>query len=312
MVDSSIQFPAQLKGQINGVKPLSHLGILQIKGDDAKSFLQGQITCNLDEITLEQSRLAGHCNLKGRLQSFFRIVKVNEGEYYLTMPLDMVPIALQNFKKFAMFSKVTLKNITSELFYVGTISSENTMPVDGCETHFIDENFYTICRVPSIPGKAARYEIFGNMDVKWDHNLDLDIDRDWDWELEDIKAGIPAIYPNTVDLFLAHHLNLSEFNSISYNKGCYLGQEIIARMHYKGNIKKHMYHGIIEEGNTEVPTPGTPVFAKSMSDNDAPGNVVRATQSDCLLVIDDQYIDDHLTLDSKEGIPVNVQAKSKI
>ncbi|MFI4937567.1 MAG: YgfZ/GcvT domain-containing protein [Candidatus Berkiellales bacterium] len=300
-----------------GITHLSHLGVLQITGPDAKTFLQGQVTCNLNNITETESRLGTHCNLKGRMQSLFRIfLKEKENHYYLSLPLSMVAIAQQNLKKYALFSKIELQDVSENVARIGIYGEKaataladllqqkslHTLPIDGC----IQQTDFVICR---IPGSAPRFELYGTNEALqpiWSQlSTQCEQSTPHLWELFDIQAGIPTVFPATVDLLLPHHVNLVAMNGISFDKGCYLGQEIIARMHYKGNIKKHMVHAFVGE-TSHIPNPGDPIFVEGSRTNEAPGTVVRTSQHamgyDLLIVIDDQYANlDGVHLGSLDG-----------
>src|SRR5688572_28257094 len=91
--------------QENCIVDLSHIGLLSVEGPDAKTFLQGQLTCNVDEVNLRQSRLGANCNHKGRTQSIFRLLQVkddNVPEYYLVIPRELIASAAQHLLKFAL------------------------------------------------------------------------------------------------------------------------------------------------------------------------------------------------------------------
>lgn len=153
------------------------LGILAVEGTDAKKFLQGQLTCNLEEISADHTRLGAHCAPDGRVISLFHIKATNQG-YQLQMPKSLVPIAINALKKYAVFFKVTLTDQSTDAVY----------PIN-----------------------------------------------------EEIEQGIPHIYPETSGKFLPHEINLPALHAVSFNKGCYTGQEIIARMHYRAKLKKQLY-----------------------------------------------------------------------
>ena len=160
-------------------------GLLSVSGVDAKRFLQGQLTCDLEEVTPSETRLGAHCNPSGRIISLFRL-SLFQDSYHLAMPKEMVPIAMAAFKKYAVFFKVTLTDASETLIK----NKQETAP------HF---SHYT-----------------------------------------DIMAGIPMIYPETSEKFLPHDINLPLLNGVSFSKGCYTGQEIIARVQYRGKSKKHL------------------------------------------------------------------------
>lgn len=272
------------------------LGIVNVSGVDAKAFLQGQLTCNMNDITQSQSGLSAHCNLKGRMQGLFRVIQVQESQYWLTMPLTLVPFALKNLQKYALFSKVQMTDSSAMLSVIGIFgdqAKELVAKVCGLPTLSLEVNHclsvnseHGLCVICRIPGLTPRYEIYGT------HKTILTIECQQAlpniWELLDIQAGLPCVYPQTIDELLPHHVSLDALQGISFNKGCYLGQEIIARMHYKGKIKKHLYHAKILQ-NEFIPEPGTLI----LSDPDPVGTVVRASKGfdnsiELLVVLDEQ------------------------
>jgi hypothetical protein len=268
---------------------LSSLGLLSISGPDAKSFLQGQITCNIDFVDQNKSLLGAHCNLKGRMQSLFRISlhpnDQNQSHFILCMPTSMLNVALTNFKKFAIFSKVEI-NIAENMVGISLV---------GQNTPKLIENIKENINVYPIEGVVPRYELFGQVEqmqqlwLQWKTTCKPILTEAA--ELLDIRAGIPMIYPATVDEILPHHANLSILEGISYNKGCYLGQEIIARMQYRGKVKKHMYRAFVQDKT--MPKAGSLVMSGALL-SEAPGIVVRACESDqdgfeLLMILDDQY-----------------------
>ena len=186
--------------------PVSHLGLLKVCGIDAKKLLQGQLTCNLDELTEGSPQLAAHCNPQGRVLSLFRIILQGQ-DYYLEMPAETLPIALAALKKYAMFYKVELTDASTDLERVSDAAS-------------------------------------------------LAVNT---WKAQNIAAGIPAIYAATTGKLLPHELNLPDLKAVSFNKGCYTGQEIIARMHYRGQGKNRMYRALVN--SKQAPLPGADIYA---------------------------------------------------
>lgn len=303
--------PMHTKWQaLMGFTRLATTSLIAVNGTDAEKFLQGQLTVNLNTVTTTQSQLAAHCNLKGRMQSLFRLVRLNSHEqtqnYLLIAPTAIIPNALAALKKYAMFSKVSLTP-TEDFVLFGLIG-------DGA-ANFLAEQFQepsirdlavngTLDLMPShpavvcrLPGPMQRFMlIIANTRAE---SLALTLKGSAEsiteatWELCDITAGLPTLYPETEDMILPHHANLPELQGVSFDKGCYLGQEIIARMHYKGKIKRHLYRAKITK-TTEAPSPGDPLVIVD-APNEAPGIIVRVAPSDTgfevLLVIDEQYAD---------------------
>lgn len=186
---------------------LNHLGLLCIAGEGAKKFLQGQLTCNMDDLTPTSSLLGAHCNPQGRVISLFKIFLFQD-KYYLQMPCELIPVAYAALKKYAVFFKVTLEDVSNNPEHISYFNSQ---------------------------AMTSKHE--------------------------DISAGIPAIYPETSEKFLPHELNLHILQGISFNKGCYTGQEIIARMQYRGKLKNHMY--LAQSHSTSAPMRGNEIFKAS-------------------------------------------------
>lgn len=183
--------------------PVGHYGLLQVSGIDAQKFLQGQLTCNLNEISETESRLGAHCNPQGRVLFLFRLFRFQEA-YYLVMPEETLATALQSLKKYARFFKLTLAGLSHDL--PATLQEKA-----------IDE-----------------------------------------WRYFDLGKGIPQVYPETSGLFLPQELRLHELQGLSFNKGCYTGQEIIARLHYKGKLKNKLYAAKLH--TPARPSPGSAIY----------------------------------------------------
>lgn len=234
----------------NTAMDLSHLGLLSIAGKDAEKLLQGQLTCDLTEVCATQSRLGAHCNPQGRIISLFRLFNYQD-QYYLQMPKELLPIAKAALQKYAVFYKVTI-SIDDTLQQAGYYA-------DALRTRYPElplENNAAICindtLIIKIPGSVERYLLIG---------AHLDIENkiaESSWKMLDIRANIPAIYPETSEKFLPHEINLPLLNAVSFKKGCFTGQEIIARMEYRGKLKKHLYRAEVQ--SDDAPIRGADIF----------------------------------------------------
>lgn len=207
---------------------LTHLGLLSVSGPQAKKFLQGQLTCHLDEITSTESRLGAHCNPQGRVISLFRIF-MHDDHYYLQMPRELISIAIKALEKYAVFFKVTLKDVSDQFKQLGYVSHELTAEPS-------ENNIMIIC----MPGNPARYQLIGEMNNVFLNSQIISNDLRI-WKSIDLAQFIAEMYPETSEKFLPHDLDLPKLNAVSFTKGCYTGQEIIARMQYKGKLKNHLY-----------------------------------------------------------------------
>lgn len=205
---------------------LAHFGLLKVGGADAKKLLQGQLTCHLDELVPNESMPGAHCNPQGRILSLFQLFEHHQ-DYFLFMPREMVPHALAALKKYAVFYKVILTDASDEFTRLGYI------PESPNESFSHD----AIAKI-KIAKQPERYLIL------MEKNSD-DLQSIQSWKQLDIENGRAYIYPETIGRFLPHEINLHLLNGISLNKGCYTGQEIIARMHYLGKLKTHCYQATV-------------------------------------------------------------------
>lgn len=238
--------------KMNRVVYLTSQGLLKISGPDSKNFLQGQFTCNLENITPTRSSLCGFCNPKGRVISLFRIFILNN-DYYLQMPKELISITLSALKKYAVFYKVTMTDV-SNLFqimgYVGALSDSFNDP-----------------KLTLILVEESRYLIIGTKnaikEIEHEILIQSQLMTENDWKCLDITSNMPSIYPETSEKFLAHDLHLHLLNAIDFQKGCYTGQEIIARMQYLGKLKNHLYQ--ILKKSVEPPIYGAEITLESGS-----------------------------------------------
>lgn len=247
---------------------LTDTGIIRIEGADAPTFLHNQFTNDLRLVNEQHSQLSSYCSPKGRILALFRIFKQGDS-YYMVMPKAVIEPTLKRLRMFVMMSKVTLTDISNEMGHLGLSGPESAtllkgataaLPgeVDGVARH----DGVTIIRTP---GPQPRFELFGPREqlaalhqALSAHASEADSGS---WELLDIHAGIPAIHPQNVDAFVPQMVNLQAINALNFKKGCYPGQEIVARMQYLGKLKRRMY--LAHTGAATQPQPGATLFGPS-------------------------------------------------
>ncbi|MBL4647954.1 MAG: folate-binding protein YgfZ [Gammaproteobacteria bacterium] len=208
------------------------LQLIKVTGIDAEKFLQGQLTCDIKQITETHSSLGAHCNLKGRIVSLFRLFKWREA-YYLSMPTEIMDEALILLEKHALFSKITLQaeqNLVHYGYYGDVLDNfpHNNNAV------YTQDNFVVI------KISDNRYQLIGDASAIEALNLGKITHDNYRWQCDDIYAGLPRLHKETIAKFLPHHINLPNLGGVSFTKGCYLGQEIVARMQHLGKLKQHM------------------------------------------------------------------------
>ena len=234
------------------VTDLSNETLIKVSGEDAFSFLQGQFSNDLKEVNNSQAQLSSYCDPQGKVLALMTIFKVGES-YYLSFDESLRDIILKRLTMFKMMSKVELEEV-SELFiqigYAGEFADldlQRDFTVKIKETHqiqSIDSQDIQNVTVIKVPGPYHNYRLFGDLEPIKSVWKTLKSNGEaigkLDWSLLNIVSGQPIINDKTTGKFIAQFINLDKLNAVNFKKGCYPGQEIIARMHYRGKATKRM------------------------------------------------------------------------
>lgn len=195
---------------------LSDYQVIRIEGVDAEIFLHGQLTCDVKHLAENASTLTAHCDPKGKVHSLFRLLRSNNA-FYAIVESRLLDTTLNHLKKYAVFSKVSFEVL--DWLVLGTQSDENptvqptlTLPLtDGRRLLLCDHALFL----------REKYE-------------DLAL-----WQIACLKMGVPYLNSETIDQFIPQALGLEKMEDcLSFTKGCYLGQEMIARAKYRGINKQ--------------------------------------------------------------------------
>ena len=245
---------------------LSHYGLISVHGDDAESFLQGQLTNDIRKVDDQNSQFSGICNPKGRLLASFRVFHRGDS-YYLCLPMDMIEVAINRLRMFVLRSNVTLEEASDTFAHLGISGSEaeqdlqkfaGTLP--GNIHEVAQDKDQVIIRVP---GVHPSFEIFTTVEQASQLWSKLNVQSapigSVAWQFLDIQAGIPMISPDTREAFVPQMANLQLIDGVSFTKGCYTGQEIVARMQYLGKLKRRMYRARVD--SESEPHAGDEVYA---------------------------------------------------
>lgn len=283
---------------------LNDHALIKVQGPDAKKFLQGQLSCDMEAITPEQSRLAVHCNPKGRIISSFR-VWLYEDNYYLSVPRCTLSSSMDALKKYAVFSQVELSQDTHHTQIMLSCPETQLQSLHdlGPLPQTIDQCHGTDLQlIIKIPGITPCYLLISEK-----HTLDINAEEisDQNMALQLIQSGIPTITQAIQEKFTPHALNLQLINAISFTKGCYTGQEIIARMQYLGKLKEQLYH--IECITDQQPSIGEALITP---ENKAVGTIINICKTgdrsyEALAVIKKKDAD-HAFLDRQPPTKINL------
>ncbi|WP_426134248.1 CAF17-like 4Fe-4S cluster assembly/insertion protein YgfZ [Pseudomonas sp. PWP3-1b2] len=258
--------------------PLSHEGVLAVRGSDAAKFLQGQLTCNLNYLSDTQASLGARCTQKGRMQSSFRIVLQGDG-VLLAMATELLEPQLADLKKYAVFSKSKLTDESAAWARFGLANADQALVSLGLELPAETDSVArteTLLAIRVSPGRAELWVPAESADCVRNQLAAMLKQAELnEWLLGQIRAGIGQVMPQTRELFIPQMLNLQAVGGVSFKKGCYTGQEIVARMQYLGKLKRRLYRLSLDAA--QLPEPGTPLFAPSH--NSAIGEVVIAAKA---------------------------------
>ena len=248
--------------------PLSQLGVLHIGGDDAPSFLQNLLTNDVNALNINQSQLSGFCNAKGRLLALFLLIRRQE-TYQLVLPKIICTQLQQRLSMYVLRSKVTLSDESENLACLGLIAPSNNsveqLTLSDNSYQSISSNRY-LCIIPH----DQTDHLLANLETQ---NWQLTSDKIWN--LLDIESGLPIIYPETKEKFTPQQVNLDLIDGVSFSKGCYPGQEVVARLHYLGKPNRRMF---MAQANTQnLPISGEIVTTIS---GDTAGHIVRSEIKD--------------------------------
>jgi folate-binding protein YgfZ len=221
------------------------MAILEIDGEDAITFLQGQLTNDIKQLNGTNSQYSGYCNPKGRLLALF-LAFAHQDHLHLQLPLCLTEAISKRLRMYVMRSKVTIKDKSDQIISLG-IAGPNAESKLKALFKVAPKASYELITLEDatllrLPGDSPRYQVFThkvNLERIW-KVLSSDTQKVGKgiWDYLEIQAGIPEITTATQEAFVPQMVNLDSLDGINFKKGCYTGQEIVARTHYLGKVKR--------------------------------------------------------------------------
>ena len=256
---------------------LDKTSTIRVEGDDRIQFLQGQLTQDINLISQDKALYAGFCNPKGRVLAFM-LCYATQNSIYIQLESSIKESILKKLKMYVLRSKVSL-NLLEEIFTsIGFLGSNVLFELDiQAPKNYLDIVQYHDIMIMRIGKNSERYQLMGetskvNEFIKLNFSAYSTMSLD-DWNNLNILDGIPDIYPATQEIFIPQSLNMDLIEGINFKKGCYTGQEIVARTHYLGKIKRRMYRAFIKS-QVDL-NPGDQVLNKNGEDI---GQLVRSAK----------------------------------
>jgi len=260
---------------------LSQVGLIRFDGDETRTFLHNQLSCDVAGLAPDQSTYGAYCTAKGRMLASFLLWQSEQG-FFMQLPSSVREAIQKQLTKFILRSKVKATDVSGDTAIIGVAGKDAATLVRSvvgqapeAVNDVVHTDSATAIRLP-----VDRYEIAvardkapGILKALFAGAEKADPEH---WEWFDIRAGIPTILPATQEAFVPQMVNLDLIGGVSFEKGCYPGQEIVARMHYRGTLKQRMYLANI--AGSDQPQPGAKLFSAGFGEQ-ACGTIVNSARS---------------------------------
>jgi len=255
------------------VTSLNNRSLIKLSGEDSKDFLQSQLSNDIKKLRLNEIQINAYCQHQGKIISILWVFKKNEN-YYLSIPTELKDIVISKLNMFKLMSRVQIEDFSEKVYQYGLINEEH----------------------------VNSFRINENLSLLTTRKVLLAHEESSRWEVECIKLHIPEIYLNMSEKHVPQALNL-DINEIgvSFTKGCYPGQEVVARMHYLGKPKRRLFRFT---SNFEVSI-GDSLDVKNSKSLKSSGQVIRVARKGSefhfLGVFELRHINDQIFLNNDQN-----------
>ena len=255
-----IDFPQPPDAKSGFLCALTHLGVIAASGDDAEHFLHNQLSNDVTGLDESLARLAGYCSPKGRLLATLLIWK-HDGQVLIALPRELLASTMKRLQMFVLRSKVKLQDVSDQIAIIGIAGAPFASPAQSWQRSALDEGM--LLRVPDATG-LQRALWAGPVDAaqrrwsEWSARLPAAPASLWRWS--EIMAGLPQVVEATREQFVPQMINFELVGGVNFRKGCYPGQEIVARSQYLGKLKRRALLAFTEDATA---TAGVEVFSEA-------------------------------------------------
>ncbi len=300
----------------NFITDLSHLALIEVTGVDADDFLNGQFTTNVKQLAKNHLQFSAWCNPKGQVKTTFYIYRHETG-FNILLPVDLRDSFIKQLQMYIMRADVKLIDKSNKLVRVGIQTNNNKLLAESMgsipeqNAGITIQNDLHCLHAFGSENTSQRYIFIGSVErikTLWkDFSQNSCPVGATIWELLDIQAAYPWLSSQTTEKFLPQMLNLDLIDGLNYQKGCYPGQEIIARLHFRGQLKRSLYLATCS-------LDAQPVIADQLyiSDHkDSVGVVINVQVSEdkyyLLAVIEKELVEHQLALRETNGASLTLQ-----
>jgi hypothetical protein len=223
---------------------LAHLGILRFTGADALTFLQGQVSNDVQQLNAGNPVLAAYSSPQGRVLALIYLLPHSSGVLAI-LPREILQPTMERMRKYILRAKVRIEDAADALVVAGHLE-----PTPQPSSHYAEQD--SVGTAPVGHDGKRRWIVGPPQQIAAPADAAAAKRIEDAWRLADIRAGLPQVYAATSEAFVAQMLNLDLLDGISFTKGCYTGQEIIARTQHLGRIKRRLYRLALPAGQWQI------------------------------------------------------------
>ena len=240
-----------LKFSPSGLLTPQHWGLILVEGPDAGTFLQGQLTNDVLLLPVGQARFAGYCSAKGRLLASFVVLKLRQDKYLMLCHQDLLQVMVKRLSMFVMRAKLKLSDATTLYDFRGLLGETARLacPVleDAPPWHAMKEGEAYFVKLHNALNAGTEVQRLIWLGLKGDassatflHHNHPSI-TEAEWLLAEVLSGISMVQTATAEAFVPQMLNYESVEGVSFKKGCYPGQEVVARSQFRGTLKRRAF-----------------------------------------------------------------------
>ena len=251
-----------------GVASLRHLGVIEVTGADNTQFLQGQLTNDLSQLSTSQGRLAAFCSAKGRMQASFIAMRRENGDILLVCSQDLLTATVKRLSIFVLRAKAALRDATADYALYGLIGdtaeggdADLGAPWAACTT-----NGASVVQLYPAQGLARQlWLVPTGASAPSGPAMSLE-----DWQCSEVLSGVATLTAPVVDALVPQMLNYESVGGVSFKKGCYPGQEVVARSQFRGTLKRRAFIVALQHSAPITPNAATEAAVPAITDEPAP------------------------------------------
>ena len=286
---------------LQGIAPISHLGVIRVQGDDAASFLHGQLTNDFALLDLHHARLAAFCSAKGRMQASFIGFKRAHDDILLVLSRDLLAQTLKRLSMFVLRAKAKLSDASADFHLQGLIGNAVPHSEQAPWTLQSEGDAHIVHLYPA----AGQPRALWIAPVSTAAPATTLTAAQWLWS--EVASGVATVSQPVYELFVPQMLNYESIGGVNFKKGCYPGQEVVARSQFRGTLKRRAF---IVHAEAQLQA-GTEVFATSDAEQ-AAGTVVQAAPApqggwEAIISMQISAAPEALMAGSATGTPLTIQ-----